>query len=67
VRATPAQEGAGAVRVPGDRARAERARRHAGGVEIPDRVWHEALELARGQPARGDAGLRGATPSAPSV
>jgi L-2-hydroxycarboxylate dehydrogenase (NAD+) len=67
VRATPVQEGAEAVRVPGDRARAERARRQQAGVEIPDRVWHEALELARGQPASGDAGLRGTTPSAPGV
>jgi LDH2 family malate/lactate/ureidoglycolate dehydrogenase len=67
VRATPVQEGAAAVRVPGDRARAERARRQQAGVDIPDRVWHEALELARGQSASGDAGRRGATPSAPGV
>jgi L-2-hydroxycarboxylate dehydrogenase (NAD+) len=67
VRATPVQDGAEAVRVPGDRARAERARRQRAGVEIPDRVWHEALELARGQPASGEAGSRGATPSAPGV
>jgi hypothetical protein len=50
VLATPVQEGAAAVRVPGDRARAERARRQQSGAEIPDRVWHEALELARGSP-----------------
>jgi L-2-hydroxycarboxylate dehydrogenase (NAD+) len=67
VRATPVQEGAEAVRVPGDRARAERARRQRAGVEIPDRVWHEALELARGQPAPGDADARGPTPTAPGV
>jgi len=67
VRATPVQAGADAVRVPGDRARAERARRQRGGVEIPDQVWHEALELARGQPAASEAGSRGATPSAPGA
>jgi LDH2 family malate/lactate/ureidoglycolate dehydrogenase len=67
VRATPVKEGAAAVRVPGGRAGAERARRQQAGVEIPDRVRQEALELARGQPASGDAGLRGATPSAPGV
>jgi LDH2 family malate/lactate/ureidoglycolate dehydrogenase len=67
VRATPVQEGAAAVRVPGDRARAERARRQRAGVEVPDRVWHEALELARGQPASVNDGRRGVTPPRPGV
>lgn len=67
VRATPVRPGAAAVRVPGDRARAERARRQRAGVEIPDQVWREALELARGQPASGDAGRARRNPSAHGV
>jgi L-2-hydroxycarboxylate dehydrogenase (NAD+) len=67
VRATPVQAGTTAVRVPGDRARAERSRRQQAGVEIPDPVWHEALALARRPAAAGDPGRPGATPSPHNV
>ena len=61
VRATPVQEGVAALQVPGDRVRAERTRRQQAGVEIPDPVWHKALELARGPPGAGKAGQPAAT------
>jgi L-2-hydroxycarboxylate dehydrogenase (NAD+) len=53
IKATPPQEGAGEIRIPGERAYRERARLAREGIEI-DRRIHEALtELAQGTvPAR---------------
>jgi L-2-hydroxycarboxylate dehydrogenase (NAD+) len=45
VRATKAQEGFDAVRVPGDRARSERERRLREGVLLPETVWRSLREL----------------------
>lgn len=45
VRASPPQAGFDAVRVPGDRARAERGRRLRHGVPIADAVWSSLSEL----------------------
>lgn len=47
VRATPRQDEAGPVRVPGDRARADRCRRLSAGIEVPDEVWQAAVALAQ--------------------
>lgn len=45
LRASPPQTGFDAVRVPGDRARAERARRLSEGVPVADAVWTSLSEL----------------------
>ena len=45
LRASPPQAGFDAVRVPGDRARAERARRLSEGVPVADAVWTSLSEL----------------------
>ncbi len=46
VRSTPAASGSSGVRVPGDRAASERARRHADGVEVASTSWRTAIALA---------------------
>jgi LDH2 family malate/lactate/ureidoglycolate dehydrogenase len=63
VRGSDPAPGRPAVRVPGDRAAADRAGRLAGGIEIADAVWAEALRLAsRGAAgAVSRAGMRGDT------
>jgi LDH2 family malate/lactate/ureidoglycolate dehydrogenase len=40
-----------AVLIPGDRARADRARRLAGGIEIPDELWATVADLAGTRPS----------------
>jgi LDH2 family malate/lactate/ureidoglycolate dehydrogenase len=47
VRLTPRQPGSGGVRIPGQRAAAERARRIAEGIELTEATWHEALALLK--------------------
>jgi LDH2 family malate/lactate/ureidoglycolate dehydrogenase len=69
VRASEPATGATAVRVPGDRAAADRERRLAEGVEIADATWREALELAAqgGERSRDSiaspAGMQARTPA----
>jgi len=45
LRESPAQEGTAGVLIPGDRARADRARRLAEGVPIAPAVWESVVEL----------------------
>jgi L-2-hydroxycarboxylate dehydrogenase (NAD+) len=52
VRETAAQDGSGGVLVPGDRARADRARRLTDGLPIADSVWATVLALRTRQEAR---------------
>jgi LDH2 family malate/lactate/ureidoglycolate dehydrogenase len=69
VRATPAVAGSPAVRIPGDRAASERARREEQGVEVALTSWEAATALARGVDANdmnldplGRFGARGESP-----
>jgi L-2-hydroxycarboxylate dehydrogenase (NAD+) len=52
VRSTPAQPGSAGVRIPGERAVSERARRRAMGVEVSTSGWEAALALASGSSLR---------------
>jgi L-2-hydroxycarboxylate dehydrogenase (NAD+) len=45
LRASPPAPGSSGVRIPGDRARAERERRLAEGIPLPAVLWRELLEL----------------------
>jgi LDH2 family malate/lactate/ureidoglycolate dehydrogenase len=54
LRATPAQEGFDHVLVPGDRARAQRARRLEEGIVVADGVW-DGLQALRARLASGAA------------
>jgi LDH2 family malate/lactate/ureidoglycolate dehydrogenase len=56
VRSTPPQAGSPGVRVPGDRARAERRRAQQDGVQIPGPVWRAASALGPGTAAVRDSG-----------
>ena len=48
VRASPPAPGSAGVRLPGERAAAERAERAERGIVLTARAWHAALELAAG-------------------
>lgn len=54
LRASPAAPGAAGVLIPGDRMRAERARRLREGIPYPAKTWERLLALERGEVA--DAG-----------
>lgn len=54
LRASPPQDGADQVAVPGDRARRARASRRAAGLEVPGSLWRELASMAAvAGPARG--------------
>jgi LDH2 family malate/lactate/ureidoglycolate dehydrogenase len=53
VRSTPAVAGSAGVRIPGERAASERARRTTSGVEVALTSWEAAVDLAGGVDASG--------------
>jgi LDH2 family malate/lactate/ureidoglycolate dehydrogenase len=53
VRSTPAVAGSAGVRIPGERAASERARRMTSGVEVALASWRAAVDLAGGVDASG--------------
>jgi LDH2 family malate/lactate/ureidoglycolate dehydrogenase len=50
IKATPRQDGVGEIRIPGERAHRERARRAREGLEIDRRIHDALIALAAGQP-----------------
>jgi LDH2 family malate/lactate/ureidoglycolate dehydrogenase len=48
IKATPRQDGVDEIRIPGERAYRERARRAREGIEIDQRIYHALTQRAEG-------------------